>query len=135
MRITKSPNGYEKIILEVDRIELEDDYEYVCSYDSGKTFSTSKDGLIFSLQEIVGGNVVTILNAAPNQTCEISIKPHEKDGILYKGHGRPLSNLVNPKATQKRGDYVTLASLDARLARDGCRMWQVIDCRGFWEKS
>ena len=78
MRITRSPNGYEKIILDVERIELEDDYEYVCSYDSGKTFSTSKDGIVFSLQEIVAGNVVTILNAAPNQTCEIVTGKHPK---------------------------------------------------------
>ena len=37
--------------------------------------------------------------------------------------------LINSKATAKKGDYVTLASLNGVVA------WQVVDVRGVWAKE
>jgi hypothetical protein len=134
MRFTRGQNGYESIFLDIDHIPITEDYEIVCGWDSGKTFSTENDRK-FSLQKIQPGNVFTIFNTGVDGRCGIEIIPFKGNGILYKGHGRPFSNLVNPTDKAKRGDFVTLASLDARLTKDECRMWQVVNCRGFWEKS
>ena len=127
MRFTVGENGYESIFLDLDHIPIDEDYEIVCGADSGKTFSTSTDGIKFRLRKIEPGNVFTIFNTGLTQRCGIEIIPADGNGILYKGHGRPYSNLVNPKEKQRRGDFVTLASLDARLTKDECRMWQVVN--------
>ena len=61
MRFTRGQNGYESIFLDIDHIPITEDYEIVCGWDSGKTFSTENDRK-FSLQKIQPGNVFTIFN-------------------------------------------------------------------------
>lgn len=135
MRFTPAENGYCSIFLDFNHSELTEDYEYVCSYDSGKTFSTSVDGLEFSFQKMVAGNTVTIFNTGLDGRCGLKLIPWKGEGIMYKGHGLPFSALVNPKETQKRGDYVKLASLDGRRDEAGNKMWQVVESRGIWNKT
>ena len=134
MRFTPAKNGYESIFLDIEHHPLLEDYEFRCNYDSGKVFSSATDGLTLSLQRMVGGNTLTFFNTGLDGQCELIIAPYSEEGIMYRAHGKAGHSLVNPKGTQKRGDYVKLASLDASISENGSRVWHVIEARGVWEK-
>ena len=84
---------------------------------------------MFTLPSIAIGNTVTFVNMAPDGTGEMSISPAALDGITYVGDSTDDKDLINTKATQKQGDFVTLASLD------GVAAWQVVAVRGVWAKE
>ena len=66
---------------------------------------------------------------AEDGTAEFSISPAVLDGINYKGSNTDDKDLINTKATSKKGDSVTLASLNGTTA------WQVVAARGIWDKE
>jgi hypothetical protein len=134
MRFTRAKNGYETIILDIDHIPLTENYKFRCGYDSGKVFSSGVDGLEFTLDRIAPGNTVIFFNTGEDGRCELTVTPYEQNGILYASHGKQGCSLVNTRKTQKRGDYVKLASLSADKPENGCRVWHVVECRGVWEK-
>ena len=74
--------------------------------DSGKTFTTSTDGMVFTLPAISIGRIFTFVNTAPDGTNAMTISPNANDGILYAGSLTDNKDLINTKATQKVGDFV-----------------------------
>ena len=97
--------------------------------DSGKTITSSTDGVVFTLPAISIGRVVTFVNTAPDGTNALTISPNANDGILYAGSLTDNKDLINTKATSKVGDFVVLASLNSTAH------WTVVDAQGVFAKE
>ena len=97
--------------------------------DSGKTLTSSTDGIKFILPAISIGRVVTFVNTAPDGTNALTISPNANDGILYAGSLVDNKDLINTKATSKVGDFVVLASLNSTAH------WTVVDVQGVFAKE
>ena len=104
-------------------------YTVVISTDSGKTFISNTDGVVFTLPSIAIGNVFTFVNTAADGGNNLTISPNSSDGILYLGALTDDSDVINTKSTSKVGDYVTIASLNSTA------FWTVVDVQGVWAKS
>ena len=128
-RTTNYPNGLKSFLIDSNAEIKTANYTVIISTDSGKTFESELDGIVATLPSIAIGNTVTIVNNAPDGTAALNISPAAIDGITYDGSSTDNKDLINTKVTQKRGDYVTLASLDGVVA------WQVVAVRGIWAKE
>lgn len=128
-RLTSFPNGVSGFLVDSNSEAKEAAYTVVVVDDSGKTFTTEADSMVFTLPSIAVGEVYTFVNNAPDGTAGFSISPAALDGITYAGSATDNKDLINTKATAKRGDFVTLASLDGTAA------WQVVAARGVWAKE
>jgi len=104
-------------------------YTVVISTDSGKTFISNTDGVVFTLPSIAIGNVFTFVNTAADGVNTLTVSPDSSDGILYLGALTDDSDVINTKSTSKVGDYVTIASLNSTA------FWTVVDVQGVWAKS
>ena len=127
-RLTAYPNGCSSFYVDSLAEAKESNYTVVVVDDSGKQFTTKNDGQVFALPSIAIGETYTFFNLAPDGAAALNISPAALDGITYAGDSTDDDDLVNTKATAKRGDYVTLSSLD------GTDAWQVTDARGVWAK-
>ena len=101
----------------------------VTNADSGKTFTSSTDGVVFTLPAISIGRVFTFVNTGTDGTNTLTISPNASDGILYAGSLTDDKDLINTKATSKVGDFVTLASLNSTAH------WTVVDAQGVFAKE
>ena len=97
--------------------------------DSGKTFTSKTDGVVFTLPAIAVGYVFTFVNTATDGANTLTISPNANDGILYAGSLTDDKDLINTKATSKVGDYVTIASLNSTAH------WTVVDVQGIFAKE
>jgi hypothetical protein len=97
--------------------------------DSGKTFVSATDGVVFTLPAIATGAVYKFVNAAEDGTNTLTISPNASDGIQYAGSATDDKDLINTKATSKQGDYVVIASLDSTTN------WSVTEVRGTFAKE
>ena len=123
------PNGFATFIVDNLAEEKTTDYTVIITTDSGKSFISELDGVVFTLPSIAIGNTVTFINMAKDGQAKLSISPATIDGITYAGSATDNKDLINTKATAKKGDFVTLASLDGVIA------WQVVAVRGVWAKE
>ena len=128
-RLTKFPNGLSSFLVDSNAVEKTANYTVIITTDSGKTFTSETDGVVFTLPSIAIGNTITFVNNAVDGTAGFTISPAALDGITYAGSSTDDKDLINTKATAKRGDFVTLASLDGVVA------WQVVAVRGIWAKE
>ena len=101
----------------------------VTTGDSGKTFVSATDGVVFTLPAIATGAVFKFVNAAEDGTNTLTISPNASDGIQYAGSATDDKDLINTKATSKQGDYVVIASLDSTTN------WSVTEVRGVFAKE
>ena len=106
------------------------DYTVVVVTDSGKVFSSTLDGITYTLPAIAAGEVYTFINNAEDGAAALNISPNASDGIMYAGSNTDDKDLINTKATAKKGDYVTIKSSEA-----GTVAWQVVAARGIWAKE
>jgi len=104
-------------------------YTVVISTDSGKTFTSKTNGMVFTLPAIAIGNVFTFVNTAPDATNTFTVSPNSSDGILYLGSLTDNKDVINTKSTSKVGDYVTIAALNSTA------FWTVVDVQGVWAKE
>jgi len=104
-------------------------YTVVINTDSGKTFTSKTDGVVFTLPSIAIGNTVTFVNLGDDGTNTLTVSPAALDGITYAGSATDNKDIINTKATSKKGDYITLASLDGVIS------WQVVASKGIWAKE
>ena len=81
------------------------------------------------MPSIATGNTITFVNMADDGQAKLSVSPAAADGVTYAGSSTDNKDLINTKATAKKGDFVTLASLDGVVA------WQVIAVSGIWAKE
>lgn len=128
-RTTAFPNGLHSFLIDNNSVEKTAAYTVVITTDSGKTFTSSLDAMVFTLPSIAIGNTVTFVNTAADGAAALNISPAALDGITYAGSSTDDKDLINTKATAKYGDSVTLASLDGIIA------WQVVAVRGIWAKE
>ncbi len=128
-RLTKFPNGISSFLVDSNAVEKTASYTVIVTTDSGKTFTSETDGVVFTLPSIAIGNTITFVNNAVDGAADLTISPATLDGITYAGSSTDDKDLINTKATAKRGDFVTLASLDGVVA------WQVVAARGIWAKE
>ena len=110
-------------------IETKSSNYTVTTSDSGKTFVSSTDGVVFTLPAIAIGYSFKFVNNAPDGTNALTLSPNASDGITYAGSSTDNKDLINTKATSKQGDYVVIASLDGTTA------WQVTEVRGTFAKE
>jgi hypothetical protein len=129
MSLTNFPNGLGSFFVDSNAVPKTANYTVVITADSGKTFTSSLDGIVYTLPSIAIGNTVTFVNDAPDGSAALNISPAAIDGITYAGTAVDDKDLINTKSTAKRGDSVTLASLDGVVA------WQVVASRGIWGKE
>ena len=101
----------------------------VLTSDSGKTFVSETDGVVFTLPAIAIGYSFKFVNNAPDGTNALTLSPNSSDGITYAGSSTDDKDLINTKATSKQGEYVVIASLDGTTA------WQVTEVRGTFAKE
>ena len=101
----------------------------VTTSDSGKTFVSETDGVVFTLPSIAVGYSFKFVNNAPDGANALTISPAAADGITYAGSSTDNKDLINTKATSKQGDYVVISSLDGTVA------WQVTEVRGTFAKE
>ena len=101
----------------------------VTAADSGKTFTSATDGVVFTLPAISIGRVYTFVNTASDGTNTLTISPNANDGILYAGSLTDDKDLINTKATSKVGDFIVCASLNSTAH------WTVVDVQGVFAKE
>lgn len=128
-RLTDYPNGLNSFLVSSTSVAKEANYTVVITADSGDTFTSETDGVVFTLPSIAIGNTITFVNNAVDGANTLTISPAAADGITYAGTAVDDKDLINTKSTSKRGDFVTLASLDGVVA------WQVVAARGIWGKE
>ena len=97
--------------------------------DSGKTFVSATDGVVFTLPAIATGAVYKFVNSAEDGTNTLTISPNASDGIQYAGSATDDKDLINTKSTSRQGDYVVIASLDSTAN------WSVTEVRGTFAKE
>lgn len=128
-RLTVFPNGLASFLVDINAEEKTANYTVIINADSGKSLASDLDGVVFTMPSIATGNTITFVNTAEDGTSEFNISPAAADGINYIGSNTDDKDLINTKATAKKGDYVTLASLNGTTA------WQVVAVRGVWAKE
>ena len=101
----------------------------VVTGDSGKTFVSSTDGVVFTLPAIAIGYSFKFVNNAPDGANALTLSPNASDGITYAGSSTDDKDLINTKATSKQGDFVVIASLE------NTDHWQVTQVRGTFAKE
>ena len=101
----------------------------VTTGDSGKTFVSATDGVVFTLPAIATGAVYKFVNSAEDGTNTLTISPNASDGIQYAGSATDDKDLINTKSTSRQGDYVVIASLDSTTN------WSVTEVRGVFAKE
>lgn len=109
------------------QIEKTANYTVVADTDVGKVFSSKLDGMVFQLPAISTGQVHTFINVAKDGEALMSISPNANDGINFKGANTDDTDVLNTKATQIKGDYITVKSSEA-----GTVAWEVVENRGIW---
>ena len=97
--------------------------------DSGKTFVSATDGVVFTLPAIATGAVYKFVNAAEDGTNTLTISPNASDGIEYAGSKVDDKDVINTKATSKQGDFIVIASLSSTTH------WSVTSVRGTFAKE
>ena len=101
----------------------------VTNADSGKTFTSSTDGVVFTLPAISIGRIFTFVNTGSDGTNALTISPAAADGILYAGSLTDNKDLINTKGTSKVGDFVVCASLNSTAH------WTIVDVQGVFAKE
>ncbi len=129
LRLTVFPTGLDSFFVDSNAEIKTANYTVVVNDDSGKTFASVLDGIVYTLPSIATGETVTFVNMADDGQAALNISPAAIDGITYAGSSTDDKDLINTKATAKKGDSVTLASLD------GVVSWQVVAARGIWAKE
>jgi len=129
LRLTVFPNGLASFLVDSNADVKTANYTVIIDDDSGSTIASTLDGFIATLPSIATGNTVTFVNMADDGEAKYSISPAALDGINYIGSNTDDKDLINTKATSKKGDSVTLASLDGTVS------WQVVSARGIWAKE
>ena len=129
LRLSVYPNGLASFLVDNNAEIKTANYTVVITTDSGKTITSTLDGIVYTLPSIAVGNTITFINMAEDGKAALNISPSASDGITYAGSSTDDKDLINTKATSKKGDFVTLASLGGVVA------WQVTDVRGAWAKE
>jgi len=129
LKLSIFPNGLASFLIDNKSVTKTAAYTIVTTDDSGKSFVSTLDGMVYTLPAIAVGNTITFVNMAGDGLAALSVSPNANDGVTYAGSSTDNKDLVLAKATSRKGDFVTLASLNGTVA------WQVVAVRGKWSKQ
>lgn len=129
LKLTMYPNGSGTFLVDSLSEIKEANYTVIITTDSGKTFVSTLDGIVYTLPSIAIGNTVTFTNLAEDGQAKTSVSPAALDGVTYAGSSTDDKDIINTKSTSRKGDFITLSSLDGVVA------WQVVAVRGIWAKE
>ena len=127
--LTAFPNGLNSFNVDINAVGKTAAYTVVVNTDSGKKFYTLTDGEVFTLPAIALGETYTFTNIAVDGAAKVSLSPNASDGVMYLGSATDNKDLINTKATAKKGDYVVIQNTA------GTAYWSVVDARGVWAKE
>jgi hypothetical protein len=97
--------------------------------DSGMVTYVDTDGVVLTLPSTAAGITYTIVNAGADGAVGISISPAAADKIQGVGlTAADDKDLINTKATAKKGDAVTLVG-------DGADGWFIQSMHGTWARE
>lgn len=101
--------------------------------DSGKTFTTGTDNVVFTLPATAAGLKFTFINTGADGAAKVSVSPAADDAIHGTTNastnvvlsGVDNKDAINTKATATTGDNITIIG-------DGAEGWYVVGCHGIW---
>lgn len=94
--------------------------------DTGKVMEVDTDAVVVTLPATVAGISYHIRNVGGDGLVEVLVSPNASDLIAGPDIGGvDDKDLINTKATAKKGDYVTLVG-------NGVAGWHVVDISGTW---
>ena len=103
-------------------------YSVTAATESGTTFYSDVDGMVWTLPAIGSGWSFTFVNTAEDGQAVMAISPNSVDGIMYATSATDDHDLANTKATHVQGDRVTISN----VARTD--YWAVTFASGIWAK-
>jgi hypothetical protein len=97
--------------------------------DVGMVNDIDTDGVVVTLPATVAGMTFRFRNAGADAAVGISLSPNAVDKIMGVGlTSADNKDLINTKATAKKGDFVTLVG-------DGVNGWYVQELVGTWARE
>lgn len=124
--LTAAKNGFSTFVVSPHAITPKVDVHFKCNRDSGANYTANRVENNFYLGKISPGNTLSVTVVTEGFKSITRLIPHEDDGICFRGHYLPGSELVSKNAVA--GYFVKLASLDGK-------MWHVIESDGEWIKG
>jgi hypothetical protein len=101
----------------------------VDAQDSGKIIYVDTDAKTITLPATDAGLTLTLVNAGADGAVALTISPNSSDKIMgFDITAADDKDLVNTKATARRGDFVTLVG-------DGADGWFILGMRGTWARE
>lgn len=98
--------------------------------DNGYVIACDTDGVVFTLPAVAANTTYTVLNVADDGEAGVAVSPNANDKIWGNGRnaaaGVDNKDIINTKATSKKGDYITLKD------DGGTNGWIVTAMRGTW---
>jgi len=101
-------------------------YTLVADTDTGVQFTSKSGSPTFTVPTHVAGQVFTVINTGTDGTNEVVISGDAGEIHFKQTNGATLTNTL---ATQKVGDFITLATLH------GSTKYSVVACQGVWAIS
>ena len=97
--------------------------------DSGYTTASQLDGIVYTLPATSPGLTYTFVNMASDGAAALAISPAAADAFVGAGLTSAVNkDLINTKATQKRGDRVTIVGAAAN-------QWTIQNLVGTWARE
>lgn len=97
--------------------------------DNGTTIFVDTDAVVITLPAVGGISGVTVVNIAAYGQAGVSVSPNAADMIEGPGiTAADNKDIVNTKATARRGDYIRINDGDANG-------WSIVAMRGTWARE
>ena len=106
--------------------EKNGNYTLVADTDTGVQFTSKSGSPTFTVPTHAGGQVFTVINTGADNTNEVKLTGDAGEIHFKQTNGATLTNTI---ATQKVGDFVTLATLH------GSTKYSVVAVQGVWAIS
>ncbi|MCS6297158.1 MAG: hypothetical protein H8K09_13060 [Nitrospira sp.] len=97
--------------------------------DNGTTIFVDTDAVVITLPAVGGISGVKVVNIAAFGVSGVSVSPNASD--MVEGPGITAADdkdIINTKATARRGDYIALNDGDANG-------WSIVEMRGTWARQ
>lgn len=122
-------DGGGRIVYSTAKTQTKSDNYTMTEGDSGVITYVDTDAKTITLPATVVGMVFTVVNAGEDGAVAVTISPNAADKIMGCGlTSADNKDLVNTKATAKKGDRV-------KLVGDGVNGWFIAEMVGTWARE